>query len=215
MDFIPNPATLAAFSLAGILLALTPGPDMMLFLSKTLTQNKRAGVAAILGASSGVVVHSLAAALGLSALMAASATAFTVLKYIGAAYLVYLAVAAVRSGTGLSLDRSARPPEPLMKTYLQGLTINLLNPKIILFFVTFLPQFISVGDPNATGKLLFLGLYFLCLGLPCCLLMVLCADRIAKRLKSSPKAMRVFDWAFAGLMGGFALKLLTARAIAS
>ena len=82
----------------------------------------------------------------------------------------------------------------------------------MLFFVTFLPQFVSASDPNAVSKLLFLGGYFVVLGMPLCLLMVLGAGALSRKLKSSPRVMRVFDWAFAGIMGSFALKLLVAKA---
>ncbi|WP_417668867.1 LysE family translocator [Roseibium sp.] len=215
MTFLPDLAVLAAFTLAAAILTITPGPDMTLFMSKTLQQGRAAGAAAVIGAASGIVVHSLFAALGISALLAASATAFAVLKYAGAAYLIYLAVQALRSGSALALEEGAGKQEPLSKVWLQGLTINLLNPKIVLFFVTFLPQFVSATDPHAAGKLLFLGFYFILLAVPSCLAMVFGASAFARFLKSSPKAMRAFDWAFAGIMGTFALKLLAARAAAN
>lgn len=215
MTFIPDFAVLAAFTLAAAILTITPGPDMTLFLSKTLQQGRKAGAAAVFGAASGIVVHSLFAALGISALLAASATAFSILKYAGALYLIYLAVQALRHGSAFSLDETTKRRENLSQIWLQGLTINLLNPKIVLFFVTFLPQFVSVHDPYAAGKLLFLGFYFIALALPSCLAMVLGASAFARTLKSSPRAMRAFDWLFAGIMGAFALKLLAARASAN
>lgn len=213
MSFIPDFGVLAAFTLAAAILTITPGPDMTLFMSKTLQQGRKAGAAAVIGAASGIIVHSLFAALGISALLATSATAFAVLKYVGAAYLVYLAVQAVRQGCALTLDATEPRQEKLSRVWLQGLTINLLNPKIVLFFVTFLPQFVSASDPYAPQKLMFLGGYFIVLAVPSCMLMVMGANAFARFLKSSPKAMRAFDWAFAGIMGTFALKLLTARAI--
>ncbi|MTI46064.1 threonine/homoserine/homoserine lactone efflux protein [Roseibium hamelinense] len=210
--FLPDLAVVATFTAAAAVLTITPGPDMTLFMSKTLTQGRKAGAAAVFGAASGIVVHSLFAALGISALLATSATAFAVLKYAGAAYLVFLAVQAVRNGSALSLEQAATQKEKLSRVWLQGLTINLLNPKIVLFFVTFLPQFVSASDPFAAQKLLFLGFYFIVLAVPSCLLMVFFASAFARFLKNSPRAMRAFDWTFAGIMGGFALKLLAAQA---
>ncbi|MTH96675.1 LysE family translocator [Roseibium sp. RKSG952] len=213
-SFLPDLAVIATFTAAAAVLTITPGPDMALFMSKTLTQGRKAGSVAVMGAASGVVVHSLFAALGISALLAASATAFSILKYAGAAYLVYMAVQAIRNGSALSLDAAPGRKERLSRIWLQGVTINLLNPKIVLFFVTFLPQFVSASDPFAAQKLLFLGFYFILLAVPSCLLMVFFAGSFARFLKSSPRAMRLFDWTFAGVMGAFALKLLAAQAAA-
>lgn len=210
-EFIPSLATLAAFSLAAIALTLTPGPDMTLFLGQTVANGRRAGFMSMAGASSGIIVHSLAAAIGLSALIAASPQAFEVLKWVGAAYLAYLAYEVLRHGSGLTGDG---PPKSnsLKKAYMKGLTINLLNPKIILFFVTFLPQFVSPIDPHASGKLMFLGLFFLVIAIPMVIPMILGAERISGFLRRSKRATRIFDWLFAGVMGGFALKLLATQA---
>lgn len=210
-EFIPSPSVLLAFTAAALILSITLGPDMTLFLGKTLTQGRRAGLAAVLGAASGLVVHTVLVAIGISALLATSQTAFTVLKIVGAGYLIWLAYQAIRNGTSLTLEAAGVQRQPFHRIWLQGLGVNILNPKIVLFFVTFLPQFISAGDPAATGKLLFLGGYFVVLGAPICVAMVLGAGAFARFLKSSPTAMRLFDWLFAGIMGSFALKLLAAR----
>lgn len=210
-DFIPSLATLAAFSLASLALTVTPGPDMTLFLGQTVANGRRAGFSSMAGACSGIVVHSLAAAIGLSALIAASPQAFEVLKWVGAAYLAYLAYDVLRHGSGLTGDG---PPKSgsLRKAYFKGVMINLLNPKIILFFVTFLPQFVSPSDPHAAGKLMFLGLFFLATSIPIVVMMILGAEQISGFLRSSKRATRIFDWLFAGVMGGFALKLLATQA---
>jgi len=211
-NIVPSVSVLLAFTASALVLAVTPGPDMALFMGKTLTQGRRAGIAAIVGTTSGLIVHTILAAIGVSALLAASELAFTVLKIAGAAYLIWLAYHALRNGSSLALEAVRAPKQPLHRIWLQGLGVNILNPKVVLFFVTFQPQFVSVNDQNATGKLLFLGGYFVALGIPVCFLMVLGAGGLARFLKSSPKAMRFFDWAFAGIMGSFALKLLVAKA---
>lgn len=211
MSFLPDATVLAAFTLAAIILIITPGPDMTLFISKALTQGRAAGFAAMLGASTGLVVHTLLAAFGLSALLAASPTAFFAVKIVGAAYLVWLAVQAVRRGSALTLEvKRDGPRRGLAQVWLTGLGINLLNPKIVLFFVTFLPQFVTAGDPHARGKLVFLGLYFVALSLPMTGAMIAAAERFSAALKRSPRVMRAMDWTFAGVMGGFALKIMTA-----
>ena len=209
--FIPDLPVLAAFVVASIVLGITPGPDMTFFLSKTVSQSRAAGFAALGGVSVGVFVHSILVAAGLSAVLAASATAFTVLKIAGAAYLAYLAFDAVRNGSSLSLDPNARA-EPLRSVFLKGMLINLLNPKVIIFFVTFLPQFVSIDDPHVPGKLFFLGVTFLLVNIPVCGGFILAADRVAGLLKRSSKAARFVDWLFAGVLGAFAAKLLLTQA---
>ncbi|HEV3183257.1 MAG TPA: LysE family translocator [Xanthobacteraceae bacterium] len=208
MTLLPDAHVLLAFTLAGFVLIVTPGPDMALFLGQTLTAGRARGFAAMLGVSTGVVLHSLIAAFGLSALLAASVVAFTALKLAGVAYLIWLAIGALRHGSALTLRRDAAVKQPLRKVYLLGLGCNLLNPKIIMFFVTFLPQFVSASDPQAGAKLLFLGLYFVVLALPICAILILAAERFTAAIRRSPRLTRAIDWLFAGLMGMFAVRLL-------
>jgi threonine/homoserine/homoserine lactone efflux protein len=212
MAFVPDIEVLLAFTAAGILLVLTPGPDMTLFIGQTLAGGRARGIAALFGASSGLVVHTMLAAFGLSALLAASATAFGILKVVGVAYLIWLAIEALRHGSALTLKPEAGAAQPVMRVYLTGVGINLLNPKIVMFFLTFLPQFVSVSDPHAGAKLMFLGLYFIALGIPICIALIFLAERFTGAIRRSPRAMRVLDYLFAGLMGAFAVRLLTARA---
>jgi threonine/homoserine/homoserine lactone efflux protein len=120
-------------------------------------------------------------------------------------------VQAVRHGSALTLDREPGLRRPLAQSYLMGLGINLLNPKIVVFFLTFLPQFVDAADPHAGAKLLFFGLYFIALGVPTCLLLIFTADRFTAAIRRSPRLIRVIDWAFAGLMGAFAARLLLSR----
>jgi threonine/homoserine/homoserine lactone efflux protein len=213
MDVLPSLAVLAAYAVAVVALTLTPGPDMSFFLGRAVTAGRAAGIAAMLGAATGLLVHTLLVALGLSALLAASASAFLVLKVAGAIYLAWLAAEAVRHGSGLNLDGAgAARPERLSRVYLKGLAINLLNPKIIMFFVTFLPQFVSPGDPHASAKLVVLGVAFVVIAVPISIVMIAFAARLAGLLKRSPRVMRGIDWLFAAVMGGFAVRLLLTRA---
>src|SRR5690606_34543716 len=132
LPFLPSLSVFLAYLAAVIALTLTPGPDMTLFLGKAIGQSRMAGVAAFAGASTGLVVHTVLVAVGLSALLAASPTAFLVLKIVGAAYLVYLAVQAIRHGSALSVGGRGSN-DTIGRVYLKGLMVNLLNPKIIVF----------------------------------------------------------------------------------
>ena len=210
MAFLPSLSVLSVFTLASIMLAITPGPDMTLFLGRTLMGGRRLGFAAMFGASTGLLVHATLAGFGLSALIAASPAAFTLLKITGAVYLLFLAVQAFRHGSALSLSGKAEVAG-LWSTYLTGLAINLGNPKIIMFYITFLPQFVGADDPDASGKLLFLGFYFLLIGMPVSALIIVVAGRFIDAMRRNPKAMRIFDYGFAALMCGFAARLLTTQ----
>jgi threonine/homoserine/homoserine lactone efflux protein len=164
------------------------------------------------GAMTGIVIHTALVALGLSALIVASPQAFLVLKIFGAGYLVWLAYQAIRNGSAFSPEKKTGSGRSLFENWATGLGINLMNPKIILFFMTFLPQFVSASDPNASGKLFFLGLLFIVLALPITAPMVIAADKFAGLLKKNPTVMRIVDYLFAGVFSAFALKILTAQA---
>ena len=209
--FVPDLPVLGAYAVACVVLFVTPGPDMSLFLARTLAGGRRAGIAAMLGVSAGCLAHTLAAALGLSALVAASATAFGALKVVGALYLLWLAWQALRHGSALSVEAGGRALS-LRRTFLLGLGVNLTNPKVVLFFVTFLPQFVSAGDPDAGAKLLFLGLFFLAVSVPLALLMILFAEAFIAAVRARPKLLRGLDYGFAALFTGFALRVLAAPA---
>jgi threonine/homoserine/homoserine lactone efflux protein len=212
MSFLPDLNIMLAYTAAAVILVITPGPDMTLFLGQTLAGGRARGIAAYLGASAGLVVHTMLAAFGLSALLAHSAAAFGVLKIAGVAYLLWLAFQALRHGSGFTLAPGAADRQPLGRVFLMGVGINLLNPKIIMFFLTFLPQFVSASDPHAGAKLMFLGLYFITLAVPICMLLIIAADRFTVAIRRSPRVMRAIDYLFAGLMGAFAVRLLFARA---
>ncbi|MGD0187512.1 MAG: LysE family translocator [Roseiarcus sp.] len=210
MTFLPSPTVLLAFAAAGVLLAATPGPDMALFLSRTLSGGRPHGFAALAGAMTGLLLHTFAAALGLSALLAASARAYDAVKFAGALYLLYLAYGALRHGAALRLEGQGGAGGGLARSYLTGLLINLTNPKIVLFFVTFLPQFIDVGDAAAAQKFFFLGLAFIAIGASVNAAIIALAARFVAAAKANPKAIRWFDYGFAGLMGAFAARLALA-----
>lgn len=211
MSFVPTGSVLIAYTLAVLALNYTPGPDMAMFVGTAISRGRKAGVAAFLGTSTGILVHTLLVTFGLAALLAASRTAFDILKVIGALYLLYLAVGAIRHGSCFAPDGGILPPAPAARLYLKGLAVNVLNPKVVLFFLTFLPQFVEPGDPAARGKLLFLGLWFLAVSTVSMLPLIIGASSVAAFLKTRPVVVRSIDYVFAGVMGAFAVRLVTAR----
>ena len=212
MSFVPDLPVLLQFSLASVILAITPGPDMTLFVSRTLSQGRAAGFASMAGALFGTLIHTTLVVVGISALIVASPVAFLALKIGGAGYLVYLAIMAVAKGSAFSPEKKTGPKVSLPRAWATGLGVNLMNPKIILFNMTFLPQFVSAHDPHAMGKLFFLGLSFIPMALPFTIPMVVAADRFAGLLKKNPTVTRIVDWMFAGVFSAFALKIITAQA---
>lgn len=154
---------LPLFALTVLVLNATPGVDLVFTVSRTLQHGVRTGLAGAAGISAGCVVHALAAAFGLAALLAVSTTAFTVLKGLGAAYLVWLAVGMLRSAlqpAGATPTAGTIAPVPLGRVFRQGLLTNVLNPKVALFFLAFLPQFIDADAPHKTLAFLALGVWF-------------------------------------------------------
>jgi threonine/homoserine/homoserine lactone efflux protein len=212
IEMLPPVTAWAAFTLACLVLIVTPGPDMTLFVSKSVVHGRRIGFATFFGSLTGLFGHTMAAALGLSALLAVSSTAFEGLKIVGALYLLWLAIDAIRNGSAFTATDDGEPTQSLRAAYLKGLAINALNPKVVLFFVTFLPQFVDAADPHAAAQLIVLGLWLIVLSVPICGAMVWGAAAIAAVLKARPRVMRAIDYLFAGLFGAFAVKLLTARA---
>jgi threonine/homoserine/homoserine lactone efflux protein len=208
MDFLPSLPTLLAFTAATLLLAATPGPDMTLSISRALSQGKAAAFFIVIGTSLGCVVHTLLVAFGISALITASPTAFMILKTGGAAYLFWLAVQAIRFGSSLSVKKVEDTGASAMANISTGLWVNLLNPKVIIFFMTFLPQFVTANDPAVTQKLLFLGFFFIVAAMPVNVLVILTADWLSGWLQRRKSVMRGIDYTFAGVFSIFAVKIL-------
>ncbi|CAN5597614.1 LysE family translocator [soil metagenome] len=153
------------FLAASLVVILAPGPDNILVLTRGVTQGRGAALVSAAGASLGLVVHSVFAAVGLSALLAQSAVAFSVIKYVGAAYLIYLGVRALLSREGFAIHADDAPPPKLRSILVQAFATNVLNPKVALFFLAFLPQFVGPDAGSAVPQLLLLGLTFALLGL--------------------------------------------------
>ena len=153
---------LPLFVATALVLNATPGVDMLFTLSRTLQHGWRTGIAAALGITAGCVIHTVAAALGLAALLATSALAFSAVKWLGAAYLLWLAWGMLRASVrDAEPILATSPPTPSTRVFAQGFLTNVLNPKVALFFLALLPQFISADAPDKTVAFLFLGAVFI------------------------------------------------------
>ena len=170
---------LPLFVASGLLLNITPGADSLYIVTRSVTQGIRAGVAAALGIAAGCYVHILAAALGLSALLAASVSAFAVIKLIGAAYLVYIGISMLRSRPASPLQTTGNMAIVAWRTvFAQGFLTNVLNPKVALFFLAFVPQFIDPSTPNKALAFIFLGCIFNVNGTLWCLFLAWSTARV-------------------------------------
>jgi threonine/homoserine/homoserine lactone efflux protein len=179
---------LLLFVLSALLLNVTPGPDTLYIVARSSTQGLKAGIVAVLGISAGILVHITAAAFGLSALFAASATAFAALKLVGAAYLVYLGISMLRSRARSAAAPVAREPAAPAAVFVQGFWTNVLNPKVALFFLAFLPQFVDADAPSKVLAFLFLGLLFNLNGTLWNLFVAWSAARLGRALLRSRRA---------------------------
>ena len=179
---MPETTTLLLFAAAAVALVAIPGPNLIYIATRSLSQGPRAGLASALGVEAGTLVHVTAAAVGLSALIASSATAFTVVKYLGAAYLLYLGVRALMSRQAAELPADA-VAAPLGRAFAQGMLVNVLNPKVALFFLAFLPQFIDPARGDTGGQTLVLGAVFFAIALVMDLLYVVAAGALGRWLK--------------------------------
>ena len=217
---MPDASHLLVFIAAGLLLNLTPGPDVMFIVANAVRAGARAGVAAALGISAGCLVHVAAAALGVSALLAASSTAFGVLKWLGAVYLVWVGVQMLRSAMGqdapvkIAVGACLAGAEGRFDTesalaivFRRGFLTNVLNPKVALFFLAFVPQFIAPGTAQTAWVFLALGLLFTVNGLLVCIGWALAAAWAARRAGALQRATRWLDGVAGGLFIAFGIKL--------
>jgi threonine/homoserine/homoserine lactone efflux protein len=179
---VPAPSTLALFALAALALIAIPGPNMVFVATRAMSEGRRSGLASALGLETGTIIHVCAAAAGLSALIASSATAFNALRYLGAAYLVYLGIRALRQRATTPADE---PPAPvsLGRAYRQAIVVQLLNPKVALFFLAFLPQFVDPGRGPVWTQVLVLGAVLGALGFAMDCLYAIVSAAAAGRLR--------------------------------
>lgn len=177
-----------AFLTAAILLNISPGPDIAYMISHSIRGGKRIGFAAMFGTWAGTMVHVFAAALGLTAILATSATAFTLIKWCGAIYLIWLGMSALRSNghSTFSLD-VGKPARPMRQVFIQGAVVSALNPKIAVFFLAFLPQFVVEGAGPIWMQLALHGTLILAVSAFIEPLFVVMADKLTHRLRDTPR----------------------------
>ena len=199
-------ANLATFVAASLLLIVTPGPDMLFVIARGIAQGRLVAVVTSLGISMGLLVHTMLAALGLSVLLSKSLFAFLLVKYLGAAYLLYLGSRALRDREAIHLqvDQGPVPPATALR---QGLLSNLLNPKAALFVQAFLPQFVVRGSGNPAAQILALGLVLIALGLVFHLLVACTAEYVGAWLRRQPHINARLRWLTGSVFIGLGLRL--------
>ena len=190
---LPEVSSLGVFIAAALALLITPGPAVLYIVARSIDQGRGAGLVSMLGVHAGTLVHVAAAAAGLSALLAASATAFSIVKYLGAVYLVYLGVRRLLDRRTVTAVAEGPPPR-LRRAFVDGIVVNVLNPKTALFFLAFLPQFVDVSRGGIGGQVLGLGLLFVMLGLITDGLYAVGAGTAAGWLRGNPRFLSGERW---------------------
>jgi threonine/homoserine/homoserine lactone efflux protein len=207
---MPSFDTSVLFLGTAMLLALAPGPDNLFVLMVSASQGRRAGILVVLGLCSGLVVHTVAVSLGLAVVFAASAVAFTALKYAGAAYLAWLAWQAWRAPAAAHVQ-GRRAATPAHELYLRGVVMNLTNPKVVLFFLAFLPQFVRPGAGGVALQLAWFGFLFIVATLACFGAIAWFAGSFGERLRGSERVQRLLNRAASLVFAALALRLATTR----
>jgi threonine/homoserine/homoserine lactone efflux protein len=207
MTFVPDLNILLAYTAAAVILVITPGPDMTLFLGQTLTGGRARGIAAYVGASAGLVVHTMLAAFGLSALLAHSAAAFGALKIVGVAYLLWLAWQALKPGARGLFEPRLLPPDSPAKLVWMGFATNCLNPKIAVFYVSIFTQFLDPARGSVWAQSVALGGLQITISFAVNTAIIHAAGWVADWFREKPFWARVQRWILATVFGGLAMKL--------
>jgi threonine/homoserine/homoserine lactone efflux protein len=203
---MPATETVALFMAAALAVNVTPGPSIAYVMSRSFGQGRTAGLVSALGLGTGSLLHAIAATLGLSAIVAYSPMVYAVVKYLGAAYLVYL-------GVGLLRPRQVRIADdgptglPLSRVYWQGVLTEILNPKIALFFLSFLPQFVDPARGSVAGQTLFFGLVFHVTGVPINMLVAVAGSAIAVWFSRNPLFEQIRNWLSSIVLIGLGVRL--------
>lgn len=196
------------FFSAALALNLSPGPDLIYILSRTIAQGRKIGFASSFGIWTGAVIHVLAAALGLSAVLATSALAFAVVKYIGAAYLIYLGIQALRSAGGrFEVSASPHSPSSALQAFRQGILVNMLNPKVAIFFMAFLPQFVRPEIGATTAQLIELGVLVILVAMAVETVFVLAAARTTEFFRGHRRVSVWLDGLLGSVLIGLGIRL--------
>jgi threonine/homoserine/homoserine lactone efflux protein len=208
---VPSGSSLALFCLASVALAVVPGPAVTYIVTQSIDKGRRAGLVSALGVASGGLVHVAAATIGLSALIASSATAFTTVKLVGAAYLIIIGIRRI-----LSREEDTEVqvvPTPHRKLYVQGAVVNVLNPKTALFFLAFLPQFVDASRGSVPAQVALLGVLFAVIAFTSDAMYALLADLLAGKLRRSGTGAKVRRWVSGGIFIALGVTAATARRV--
>jgi threonine/homoserine/homoserine lactone efflux protein len=190
---MPEPEVFAAFALASLALLIVPGPSVLYIVTRSMDQGRAAGLVSVLGIHTGSIVHVAAAALGLSAILASSALSYGVVKYAGAAYLIWLGIRTIREPGEERVTGTGRN-HSLARIYVQGVVVNVLNPKTALFFLAFLPQFVDVSKGSIPVQVVILGVTFILLGFVSDGTYALVSARVSKALAARRRSGAVRRW---------------------
>ncbi|GAA3434771.1 LysE family translocator [Kutzneria kofuensis] len=190
---MPTLSTILLFVAATMALLVFPGPAVLYIVTRSVSQGRAAGLVSVLGVHTGTIFFVLATSFGLSALLEASETAFQVVKYLGVAYLVWLGVQKLWLSRGNEDDAAEPPRASLRRIFTQGVIVNLLNPKTLIFFAAFLPQFVDPALGSVTFQLVFFGVGFILLGIVSDGTYALLSSAIAGRLRRTARARRRLD----------------------
>ena len=208
---MPSLESTLAFFIASLLLGYAPGPDNLFVLTQAVSQGRRAGMLVVLGLCTGLLGHTAAVTLGLAAVFATSAVAFTVLKFVGAGYLLYLAWKAWGAPVDTSVGADNGSANSARKLYARGIVMNLTNPKVALFFLAFLPQFVDPKRGPVALQLCWFGLVFIVATLVAFGSITWLAAFFSRRLRESERAQRLLNRSAATVFAGLAVHLLTSR----
>lgn len=201
-----DPSTLALFIGVSWALILSPGPDMIYVITRGMTYGRRAGILSAIGVVCGILVHTTAAALGITLILQTSALAFLFVKLIGAAYLLYLGIQAWRDKNTFHLQASTSMATS-GELFWQGVLSNVLNPKIAIFFLAFLPQFVNQASGDVTVQMVVLGLTFACFGLCFLLVVGYSSGTIGKWLSYRPQYAQFFKRLAGGILVALGIRL--------
>ncbi len=208
---MPSGSALGLFCLASLALAVVPGPAVTYIVTQSIDKGRRAGLVSALGVASGGLVHVAAATVGLSALIASSATAFTTVKLVGAAYLIVIGIRRILSSEE---DTEVQVvPTRHRRLYVQGAVVNVLNPKTALFFLAFLPQFVQTGSGSVPEQVALLGVLFVAIAFTSDAMYALLADLLAGKLRRSGTGAKVRRWVSGGIFIALGVTAATARRV--
>lgn len=186
---MPDTTTLMIFAFASLVLVVVPGPAVVYILTRSVSQGKTAGLVSAVGVNTGSAVHVLAAVFGLSVILSRSATAFSLIKWAGVGYLAWIGIRTLRGGDAMFTDQT-RERLALRRVFVQGVLVNILNPKVAIFFLAFLPQFVDTQASNPTLQTFVLGMTLVIVGLVSDGVYALIGGRVGKLFRKNPRAGR-------------------------